>query len=425
MKNRFLALALAAGMLAASPALGQGLPSAKPEEVGLSSARLQKISDTLRQDIEKGQIPGASLLVVRHDKVAYFETFGSLDPESRTPMTKDAIFRIYSMTKPITSVAAMMLVEDGRLQLADPVSKHLPEFKDVKVGIEKPGPDGKPVLEEVAPRRAMTVQDLLRHTSGLTYGVFGDSLVKKAYRESGLITGDFDNAEFTTRIARLPLMLHPGSTWEYSHSTDILGRIVEVVSGQSLYAFKKERILDPLGMTDTAYYVTDPAKQPRIAEPFKNDRNIGAGADMFDPRIQRRYESGGGGMVGTVGDYARFAQMLLNGGTLDGKRILGPQTVAYMTSDHLGSISPGPAYLPGDGYGFGLGFAVRKEDGVSAQAGTRGDYNWGGAGGTYYWADPRQDMFVVFAMQSPKQRVYYRGVLRNMIYAALLRSPER
>ena len=418
MKMRLLMLA--GGLLAAGPALAQGLPTAKPEEVGLSSERLGQISDTLRRDIEKGQVPGATLLIARHGKVAYFEAFGSLDPQTRAPMSKDAIFRIYSMTKPITSVAVMMLVEEGKLSLADPVAKHIPEFKDVKVGIERPEPDGKPVLEEVAPRRAMTVQDLLRHTSGLTYGVFGDSPVKRAYRESGVLSGDFDNAELSARLAKMPLMFHPGSAWEYSHATDVLGRVVEVVSGQSLGAFQKARILDPLGMTDTFFYVTDGTKHSRVAEPFKTDRNIGAGSDMFDPRVPRRYESGGGGLVGTVGDYARFAQMMLNGGVLDGKRLLSPATVTYMTSDHLGSIATGSAYLPGEGYGFGLGFAVRKEDGVSAQLGTKGDYNWGGAGGTYYWADPKRDMFVVFATQSPKQRLHYRTVIRSMVYGALL-----
>ena len=420
MIKRLLPMTLAATLFAALPALAQGLPTAKPEEVGLSSERLQRISDALRRDVEKGQIPGATLLIGRHGKVAYLETFGSLDPEARAPMTKDAIFRIYSMTKPITSVAAMMLVEEGKLSLSDPVSKHLPEFKDVKVGVEKPGPDGKPVLEEVAPRRAMTIQDLLRHTSGLTYGVFGDSLVKQAYRERGVLEGDFDNAELSARLAKMPLMFPPGSSWEYSHATDVLGRVVEVVSGQTLGEFQKARILEPLGMKDTSFYVTDTAKHARVAEPFKTDRNIGAGVDMFDPRVQRRYESGGGGLVGTVGDYARFAQMLLNGGVLDGKRLLSPATVTYMTSDHLGAIPTGAAYLPGDGYGFGLGFAVRKEDGISPQFGRKGEYNWGGAGGTYYWADPQNGMFVVLGMQSPKQRLHYRAVLRSMVYGALV-----
>ena len=202
----------------------------------------------------------------------------------------------------------------------------------------------------------------------------------------------------------------------------MLGRVVEVVSDLSLYQFEKERILDPLGMKDTSFYVTDTSKQGRIAEPFPNDRSIGVDAEFNDPRVAQKWESGGGGMVGTAMDYARFLQMMLNGGTLDGKRILGPKTVAFMTSDHLGTvITPGPYYLPGPGFGFGLGFAVRGTPGVSAFPGSVGEYNWGGAGGTYFWVDPKEDMFVVFMMQSPKQRAYYRGLLKDMIYAAVVK----
>ncbi len=220
--------------------------------------------------------------------------------------------------------------------------------------------------------------------------------------------------------SKLPLASQPGTTWDYSHSTDILGRLVEVVSGKSLYQFEKENILDPLGMTDTSFYVADAAKHARIAEPFKDDRRIGTGAEFGDPRLVREWESGGGGMVGTVTDYARFVMMLRNGGTLDGKRYLGPKTVAHMTSDHNGSvITPGPLYLPGPGYGFGLGFAVRKDTGVAGTPGSIGDYNWGGAGGTYFWVDPKEDMFVVYAMQSPRNRTPFRQVLRNLVYSAI------
>lgn len=422
-----LPLALAVGLLVLTSAVAQpALPTASPEAVGLSAERLGNISQRLRDDAAKGTLPGAVLLVAREGKVAYFEAFGSLDPQTKAPMPKDAIFRIYSMTKPFTSVAAMMLVEDGKIALSDPVSKYIPEFKEVKVGVEKPGPDGKPVLDTVPPRRAMTVHDLLRHVAGLTYGVFGESLVKAAYRDAKLFDGDPDNAEFTRRVAALPLMFQPGTTWEYSHATDILGRVVEVASGQSLYGFMKERLFDPLGMTDTAFYVPDQAKHARVAEPFADDRQIGAGSFMFDPRQLRKWESGGGGGVGTATDYARFLQMMLDGGSFAGKRYLSPKTVAYMTTDHLGDkIALGPAYLPGEGYGFGLGFAVRKNTGVSPVPGTVGDYNWGGAGGTYMWADPKERLFVVFMMQSPKQRIYYRSLLKDMIYAAIERSEQR
>jgi len=400
----------------------QSLPRARPEQVGLSSERLGKITATLKVDVARGVPPGAVLLVARHGKIAMFDAVGVRDPASRASMTRDSIFRLYSMSKPITSVAAMMLLEDGRLALADPVSKYIPQLGGLKVGVEKPDASGTPTLELVPAQRPITVQDLFRHTSGLTYGFFGTGLVKKAYVDSKLWNDYPSNAELVARLAKLPLAYQPGSTWDYSHSTDVLGRLVEVVAGQSLYQFEKERVLDPLGMKDTSFYVTDKEKQDRIAEPFPDDRSIGIDAVFNDPRVSQAWESGGGGMVGTAMDYARFCQMLLNGGTLDGKRILGPKTVAYMGSDQLGpSINPGPLYLPGAGFGFGLGFAVRKEAGVSPLPGSVGELNWGGAGGTYFWIDPKEGMFVVFMMQSPKQRTYYRALLKDMVYAAVTR----
>ena len=398
----------------------QDLPTAKPAEVGLSAERLDRITQWLSAESAKGTIPGAITMIVRDGKVAYFEAVGVLDPESKAPMTKDAIFRIYSMTKPITSVAILMLLEQGKLMLEDPVAKYIPSFKDVKVGVETRGEDGKPKLDLVDAKKAITVQDLLRHSSGLTYGIFGNSLVKKAYLDAKIFDGRVSNTEFAERIAKLPLAFQPGTTWDYSHSTDILGRIVEVASGKSLYQFQKESILDPLGMSDTSYYVTDKSKHPRIAEPFKDDRKIGTDTEFNDPRVGEAWESGGGGMVGTVADYARFLSMLANGGTFNGKRILAPKTVAYMTSDHMGTVvTPGPLYLPGPGYGFGLGFAVRKEAGVATSQGSAGDYNWGGAGGTYFWVDPKENMFVVFAMQSPRNRAGFRPILRNLVYSAI------
>ena len=405
----------------------QSLPGAKPEQVGLSTDRLNKITATLRGDVEKGAIPGAILVVGRHGKVALFEAVGARDPATKAPMTKDAIFRIYSMSKPITSVAAMMLFEDGKFSLAEPASKYIPQLGGLKVGMEKPDPSGgKSTLELVPAKRDMTIQDLFRHTSGLTYGFFGEGIVKKMYVESKVWNDYPSNSELIDRLAKLPLAYQPGTTWDYSHATDVLGRLIEVISSRSLYQFEKERLLDPLGMKDTSFYVSDKSKQDRVAEPFPNDRTFGIEADFNDPRVVQKWESGGGGMVSTAMDYARFLQMLLNGGTLDGKRILSPKTVAYMTSDHLGrAIVPGPYYLPGAGFTFGLGFAVRKDAGVSPYAGSVGELNWGGAGGTYFWVDPKEDMFVVFMMQSPKQRVYYRGLLKDMIYAAVMKPGAR
>ena len=403
----------------------QALPMARPEQVGLSSDRLNRLTATLKAAVDKGVIPGA-VLVARHGKVALFEAVGVRNPETKAPMTKDAIFRIYSMSKPITSVSAMMLFEEGKFSLAEPVSKYIPQLGGLKVGVEKPDASGKPTLELVSSQRDMTIHDLFRHTSGLTYGFFGNSLVKKMYIEAKVSDDYPSNAELVARLGKMPLAYQPGTTWDYSYSTDVLGRLIEVISRQTLYQYEKERVLDPLGMKDTSFYVTDKTKQDRIVEPFATDRNIGVNAEFNDPRVAQAWESGGGGMVGTTMDYARFLQMLLNGGTLDGKRILGPKTVAYMTADHLGaSITPGPLYLPGAGFGFGLGFAVRKDAGVSPFIGSVGEINWGGAGGTYFWADPKEDLFVVFMMRSPKQRVPYRAVLKEMVYAAITKPAAK
>ncbi|WP_374568620.1 serine hydrolase domain-containing protein [Ideonella sp.] len=410
-----------AGSLLLAPLQAAELPRSKPEAEGLSTERLQRITAMLMAGVQDGKIPGAVLMVARHGKVVQYDAVGDLGPEPGIPMERNAIFRIYSMSKPVTSVAAMMLVEDGKLKLDDPVEKYIPAFGKVKVGVEKPGPDGKPTLELVPTQRSMTVQDLLRHTSGLTYGFFGNSLVRTAYDQAKLFE-DLDNAQFADRLATLPLAAQPGSTWDYGHSTDILGRVIEVVSGQSLGAFLKARLFDPLGMNDTSFYVTDRKKFGRIAEPFEHDRNLGLNADMGDPRVLRKGESGGGGLMSTAMDYARFVQMLRNGGTLDGKRILSPKTIAFMTSDHVSPhIARTPLYLPGPGYGFGLGFAVRLAPGEAVNPSEPGTYHWGGAAGTLFWVDPKTDLWVVLMIQSVKQRDHYRSLLMNMVYAAVER----
>jgi CubicO group peptidase (beta-lactamase class C family) len=393
----------------------------------LSPDRLANIDRYITADIEKAIVPGGVLMIFKDGQRVYDRIWGERDPQTKAPMTTDAIFRIYSMSKPITTVAAMMLVEEGRLALEEPVSKYIPAFKDVKVGVENKESDGKTSLDLVAPKKPMTVQDLMRHTSGITYGFFGEGAVKQAYVDQHVFLGDFDNAEFADRIAKMPLAYQPGTTWDYSHSTDILGRVIEVVTGKPLYATLKERLFDPLGMKDTSFYVTDKSKQDRIAEPFAKDRSIGKDADFFDPRIEQKWESGGGGLLSTAADYARFLMMLRNGGTLDGKRYLSPKTIAYMISNHVAagsSVLPGPYYLPGAGFGFGLGFAVRTEAGVSPQNGSVGEYNWSGAGGTTFWVDPKEDLFVVFMMQSPSQRTRYRTMLHNVIYGAFERAGE-
>jgi CubicO group peptidase (beta-lactamase class C family) len=335
------------------------------------------------------------------------------------PMTADTIFRIFSMSKPITSVAAMMLVEDGRLSLSDPLSKYIPAFADVKVGVEKPGAEPALVLEPL--NRPITIEDLLRHTSGLTYGFYGDSAVRKLYAKADLFNGDFDNAEFAARLAALPLAEQPGTRWDYGHSVDILGRVIEVVSGQRLFQFEKQRLLDPLGMTETAFHIADAAARPRLAEPMPDDRFRGRIAGMQDAMTPRRWESGGAGMVSTIGDYARFAQMLLNGGTLEGRRYLKPETIALMTSDHIPratGIARDHHYFPGPTSGFGLGFAVRTSQPPNTSW-ALGEYRWDGAGGTFFFIDPKDDMFVVCMMQTPTQRGRIQLGIRTLIYEAL------
>src|SRR6202163_2290761 len=336
-------------------------------------------------------------------------------------MPADTIFGIYSMSKPIASAAAMMLVEDGKLSLDDPVSKYIPAFADAKVGVEKRDENGKTALALEPVDRPITIEDLLRHTSGLTYGFYGDSAVRKLYAQADLFNGDADNAEFVERIARLPLADKPGTLWDYSHSTDVLGRVIEVVSGQSLFQFEKARLLDPLGMTETAFYVADATKRPRIAEPMPEDRSVSPVAGIRDPLMPRRGESGGAGMVGTIGDYARFTQMLLNGGTFEGRRYLKPETIALMTADHIGpqtKIARDDFYFPGATSGFGLGFAVRTSQPPSTSW-PLGEYRWDGIAGTFFFVDPKDDMFVIFMMQTPSQRGRLQLELKTLIYEAM------
>jgi CubicO group peptidase (beta-lactamase class C family) len=374
-----------------------------------AQAKLQRVGDYIRNEIASGKIPGAILLIQQHGRPVWFESFGVRDVATRLPMTPDTIFRLYSMSKPITSVAAMILVEDGKLALRDPVSKYIPAFAGVKVGAAR-----KPL------DRPVTIEDLLRHTSGLTYGFTGEGPVQQLYARSGLFDGDFDNAEFARRLAELPLAEQPGTVWDYGHSTDILGRIIEVISGQSLFQFEKQFLLDPLGMTDTAFYVTAPAKRPRIANPLPDDRTSGPVIGTWDPMLVRKWESGGAGMSGTITDYARFAQMLLNRGSFAGRRILAPETVALMTSDHIGpetGIARDRDYWPGPTSGFGLGFAVRTSQPWPGWP--PGEYRWDGVGGSFFFIDPKDDLFAILMVQTPSQRGRIQLELKTLIYEAL------
>jgi CubicO group peptidase (beta-lactamase class C family) len=423
-RGALLALALLGGVTHGSPARAEPLPTEQPGKAGLSAERLNRIGEWLRSEVAKGTIPGAVATVVRGGRVVYQTEVGKLGPSSSADLKADSIFRIYSMTKPIVSVGAMMLVEEGRLLLEAPVSRYIPSFKDQKVGVEKTEADGRKVLDLVPARRPATVQDLLRHTAGLTYGFFGDSLVRRAYKEANISSsGAVTNEDFADRIARMPLEHQPGTTWEYSHATDVLGRVIEVVSGQSLGQFLKTRLLDPLGMADTSFYVPEPERQARLAEPLPNDRMIG-NVPMFDPRQVAAMESGGGGLVSTLVDYGRFLLMMRNGGELEGRRYISPATVKYMTSNHLSpNVARTALYVPGDGYGFGLGVAVRSGDGEARYLGAAGDYFWGGAGGTSIWVDPANDLFAILMMQSPREMSPFRSIFRNMVYGAFEPAP--
>jgi CubicO group peptidase (beta-lactamase class C family) len=389
------------------------LPHAKPESLGLSSLRLQRMSDAFKREIEKGTVSGLTVMVARRGQIGWFEALGKQSPASSTPMAHNSIFRIFSMTKPIVSIGIMMLIEDGHFLLGDPVAKFIPEFADQKVGVEN---NGK--LELVPLKRQMTVQDLLRHTSGITYDHTGNGLVQQMYQQSRLRSRTISNAEHATMLASLPLKCQPGAEWNYSRSTDILGRIIEVVSGKTLSAFLTERILAPLQMAETAFH-TGQENADRLAEPFPTDPWTGDKVQLFNMLEKPVMESGGGGLVSTTMDYARFSQMLLNGGVLDGNRIVGRKTLQLMASDHLGPNVKVDSPLMPAGHGFGLGFAVRTHQGMAPFPGSLGQFFWSGMAGTFFWIDPAEDMFAVFMMQGPGQREYIRSMVRNLVYAAV------
>lgn len=408
-------------MLSACSTLGTD----KATPRAMNASTLRNLDDTLTRDVAAGRLPGAVVMVYRDGRIVHERVFGMRDAPSQSPMTADSIFRIYSMSKPIVTVGLMMLVEDGRVQLNEPVARYLPEFKELQLGVEKKDAAGNLVLERVPSPRAPTVQDLLRHTSGLTYGVFGKSLVKSEYLKAGVHKADLSNTEFSRKLATMPLAYVPGTTWEYSRSTDVVGALIERVSGQTLGVYLQQRILGPLQMKDTGFSV--PAdKLNRLAEPLKIDPDSKQAVTLLDVTKPPVFESGGGGMVSTAADYLRFSRMVLAGGELDGVRILSPKTMQLMTRDHLGadviraSRAPGAStgYLPGPGFGFGLGFAVRVAEGEAVNPGSVGEANWGGLGGTYFWIDPRENLIGIWMMQAPGQREYYRHLFKNMVYGA-------
>ena len=416
-----LVLALCVGALA----WAADLPTAPPESQGFSSERLARIAPAIKKEIEKGQYPGAVMLVVRHGKVVYFDSVGQLDPAGGKPMANDAIFRLYSMTKPYTSVAIMMLMEEGKLRVSDPVSKFIPAFANLQVSVPVTDPyTGATKYINVPTEREVTIQDLLRHTSGIVYGQYtSNPKVKELYAKENVDWKDLTGAEQIERLAKVPLAHQPGSTFEYGLSVDVLGRAVEAISGKTLGEFLQERVFAPLGMKDSAFIVPQD-KVGRLAQPFATDPATNTPISLLDVTVAQKNDAGGAGSVGTASDYARFLQMMINGGELDGVRLLSPTTVRYMTVDHLGPDIKfsGVTTLPA-GTGFGLGFAVRKETGRFEVTGNEGEYYWAGAAGTGFYVDPKDDIVVVWMTQGQPgmPRRYDRYLFKQMVYQAIVK----
>ncbi len=389
-----------------------------PEKHGFSPERLERLSTYLERELAVRKTPGAAVLIMRHGVIVYELTFGEQDMVTKTPMDLNSIFRIYSMTKPITSAAVMMLWEQGYFKLDDPISLYIPEFSRMKVAIENE--DQSEILSLEKPNREITIQDLLRHTSGLTYGIFGKpTAIRQAYMNTNLSPGQQTIEEFIEKLTLLPLIAHPGERWEYGYSTDVLGFLVEKISGMSLEAFFDQYILSPLKMNDTGFHIPE-EKLPRAAQGFDYSTN-NYPTHLKDVARPPLMHSGGGGLVSTLYDYARFSQMMLNGGELDGVRLLGSKTVELMTSNHVGaSVERGDLYLPGPGYGFGLGYAVRLEPGLSAMAGSQGNYRWGGWAGTGIWIDPQEEMIAIYMMQDVASSAYLRDRFKNLVYQAIV-----
>ena len=412
----------------------QPLLATDPAAVGLSAQRLQNISTVFGDHVRGGDIGGAVFMVARNGKLAYSDAVGFRDPVKLEAMTLDTIFRIYSMSKPIVSVAAMMLVEDGVMQLTDPVSKFIPALKNVHVSIASIDEDsGETTYSLQALKRQMTVQDLLRHTAGLAYGeITANAQVKDAYAKGGLYSTstNFDIRSLTPQqqisaFARSPLVHQPGTVWEYSLASDLLGRVVEVACAQRLTDFLQQRLFSPLHMSDSGFQV--PSEDlSRVAQPLPADSKGNKSPQLIDLAVIPANDSGGAGGVSTAADYLRFSQMLLNGGELDGRRVMSRSSVELMTSDHLGTriqtpLTPGELLLGTPGYTFGLGFAVRQEQGIAGVPGSRGEFMWGGYAGTYFWIDPKERIVAVLMSQAPgPMRAYYRRLFKQLVYAAII-----
>jgi len=387
----------------------------------LSLEKLERITGFLNDQVAREKIPGAVVLIARRGKPVYLKSFGVKDMATKTPMSPDTIFAVYSMTKLVTSVAAMMLVDEGKLKPSDLLSKYIPEFADVKVGVETKGKDGKAVLTLVSPVRAITIDDIMRHTAGIGYDSIGSDLVKESYRAGNLFADNPDNATFVRRLAKVPLTSQPGAIWRYGYSTDVLGRVIEVISGQSLYQFMSERLFVPLGMTSTRFVLDTPELRGRMAEPMPNDNVMGPSEQRR--RARTRWESGGGGLLSTINDYARFGHMILNGGELDGKRYLSAEAFKLMTTDKVGpgtGVEHDDGYYPGDGFGYGYGFGVRTTVGVlkPPRAGSIGELKWDSGSGTYFGVDPKEGTVYILMEQTGVERGRIIPAVKKLFYEA-------
>jgi CubicO group peptidase (beta-lactamase class C family) len=393
-------------------------PACGAETNAPSAEKLKLLNDFFESEVVAGKISGAVVLIQQHGRPVFLRTFGMRDVRTNSPMTTDTIFALRSMTKPITSLATMMLVDAGKLSLDDAVAKYIPSFADVKVALEKTNAPGEPLFELVPAARPPTIRDLLLQTSGIAGGYIG-GWVAKLYAEDHLFDGQFNNADFAKRIGKLPLTRQPGTFWRYGYSADVLGRVIEVASGETLFHFMKRSIFDPLGMTHTKFVLDTPEERALMAEPLPSDVNL------VDRERRRRshpeWESGGGGLVSTIADYARFAQMLLDGGTFEGKRYLSPAAFKDMTTDHIGpdtGIGHDYFYFPGEGFGYGYGFAVRTSAGETKQPGSMGELKWDSLSGTYVGIDPKRDMFYLLMEQTDNERGLIRVAFRKLVYDA-------
>ncbi|MBB5048975.1 CubicO group peptidase (beta-lactamase class C family) [Rhodopseudomonas rhenobacensis] len=419
----WLKSAAVAAALVVALCWGSGRAAAAPEPPPQAFAGITRYFD---DEVAAGRLPGAVVLIQRHGQPVYLRCFGVRDTATGQAMTPDTIFALHSMTKPITSVAAMMLIDEGRLALADPVAKFIPAFAAVTVGVETVDAAGKPSLQRVAPDRPVSIADLLRHTSGITYGYIGGDLIKQAYAAGHLFDGAFDNATFADRIARLPLARQPGTLWRYGHSTDVLGRVIEIISGQPLGDVLQQRIFAPLGMTSTSFGMRDPAARARMAEPLPGDGILQRAEAMR--RAHPEWQAGGGGLVSTAPDYARFAQMLLDGGVWDGRRLISEASFKAMTTDQIGpgsGVARDFFYFPGDGFGFGYGLAVRVEPGTAhpPPPGSLGELKWDSGSGTLFGVDPKLDMVFVLMQQTQAERGKTTVAFKKLLYDAVQAMP--